>query len=184
MQRIHSLPPLSGQGNRGPCVPRDKAWTPHQVCWTQGPRALPSLCIERIRKSIHAPAQLPGSAGAPVGGEARDPHSRKHHGFQITSPKPPTGREGDTHLPSGSSRSKTWEWYRTLPPLPPLRPPLSGHGNPRIYLSSPFGTFPHCQTPTLRSRASEEGPIWLRPYEAHTEVGTGRSNVLKVLQPC
>lgn len=43
----------------------------------------------------------------------------------------------------------------------------SGHlsvvvGNLELCLSSPFGAFPHCQTPTLRA-SSEEGPIWLRP---------------------
>lgn len=157
--------------------------------WSAGLKALVpylSSALRELGKSIHAPAQLPGSAEAPVGGEARDPHSRKHHGFQITPPKlPPTGRKGDTHLPGRSSRSKTWERYGTLLALPPLRPPLSGRGKPGTVSVQPIWSFsplpdPHAQG-FLRGR-----PHLAEALRGSLVGGDERQShvLLKVLQPC
>lgn len=165
-------PPLAGEGNQGPSIPRDKAWTANQVCLTESPQALLSSALRELGKSIHAVAPLLVQLALQ---EVETPEIHildNTMGSRSHSPNlPPTGRAGDTLLPGGSPRSDlgvvplmyTEPKRTTCPPCSPQAPPLSGVTRKlEFHLSSLFGAFPHCQTPILRSRDSQEGPIWRR----------------------
>lgn len=171
---------------RSPC----EEHTPSPACWRRKPRPKYSkgqgfdckpglfdpkpssstfLCLKRIRQIHPCSCPVAGSAGAPGGGDTRDPHSRQHHGFHVTFPQTshPLGGQVTPSCPA-SHPGQTWEWCRSCTQSPRAPPALPTPLRPHLSVESQESWSSICPAsselfPILRSRDSEEGPMWRRP---------------------
>lgn len=141
-QRTHALPPtsISGPGNRGLCA------------WRQGCGRAPRLCsLPSARRKQDTPARLPCRLvpqGAPGGGKARNPNSRKLQSHTTHPPDFPPWEGATWWVTQGRDLGVAVDPW-------PHSSPISGSrlseavGNQNSRLSSPgLGLSPTSRTPS------------------------------------